>query len=529
MKITRLEILRVPPSWVWLKIHTDEGLVGLGEPYLEGHPDSVIAEVRAARAAADRARPAADRGALAATCTRAASAYKGGPVTMSAISGIDIALWDIAGKAAGVPIHQMLGGACRDRVKLYRATGGELPRCVEPGASRAGGRPRSERPGRLGRGGARAGPGVGLPLPEGALRARRRAGGDRAHRLAGRAVRGRARGRRAGGRRGDRPAQPAPERGASADRGARSRTGRCSSRSRCRSSASTCCEQIVARRARADRRRRALDGQVGLLRRAAAAGALAVVQPDICHAGGITECKKIAAMAEAAYAKLALHCPLSPLALAASSPARRLPARTSWSRSTTSVNDWREDGRTCIGRGYFADPFVLDDDGCVAVPTGPGLGVELDEDGLAAIMAGPGAAARLATGGAVATRRSAGPMHWGPAGREARDGAAPDLAQLHAATGLGAGQPDDAAPSYGRLVRPVRWLAWGATGAREAPGALLARHSAGRRPGGARPAGRRPARRGGDRRAGRAHPARAVADVPPDRPARVAPGAAGRR
>ena len=46
MKITRLEILKVPPSWVWLRIHTDEGVTGLGEPYLENHPESVIAEVR---------------------------------------------------------------------------------------------------------------------------------------------------------------------------------------------------------------------------------------------------------------------------------------------------------------------------------------------------------------------------------------------------------------------------------------------------------------------------------------------------
>ncbi len=46
MKITELEILKVPPSWVWLKLHTDEGVYGLGEPYLEGFPDSVIAEVR---------------------------------------------------------------------------------------------------------------------------------------------------------------------------------------------------------------------------------------------------------------------------------------------------------------------------------------------------------------------------------------------------------------------------------------------------------------------------------------------------
>jgi galactonate dehydratase len=51
------------------------------------------------------------------------------------------------------------------------------------------------------------------------------------------------------------------------------------------------------------------------------------------------------------------------------------------------VNDSRENGRTLIGRGYFKDPFVLDADGCVAVPDKPGLGIELDEEGLKEIMA----------------------------------------------------------------------------------------------------------------------------------------------
>ena len=117
-------------------------------------------------------------------------------------------------------------------------------------------------------------------------------------------------------------------------------------------------------------------------------GALAVVQPDICHAGGITECKKIAAIAEAAYAKVALHCPLSPLALAASIQLDAcLP--NFLVQEHNEVNDWREDGRTLIGKGYLNEPFVLDEDGCVAVPTGPGLGIELDEDGMHEIMARP--------------------------------------------------------------------------------------------------------------------------------------------
>jgi galactonate dehydratase len=117
-------------------------------------------------------------------------------------------------------------------------------------------------------------------------------------------------------------------------------------------------------------------------------GALAVVQPDLCHAGGITECKKIAAIAEAAYASVALHCPLSPLALAASIQLDAcLP--NFLVQEHNEVNDWRAGGQTLIGKGYLQEPFALDADGCVAVPTGPGLGVELDEDGLKEIMARP--------------------------------------------------------------------------------------------------------------------------------------------
>ena len=117
-------------------------------------------------------------------------------------------------------------------------------------------------------------------------------------------------------------------------------------------------------------------------------GALAVVQPDLCHAGGITECKKIAAMAEAAYAQVALHCPLSPLSVAASIQLDAcLP--NFLVQEHNEVNDWREEGRTYIGQGYFKEPFVLDDEGCVAVPERPGLGIELDEAGLERVMAHP--------------------------------------------------------------------------------------------------------------------------------------------
>ena len=53
--------------------------------------------------------------------------YRGGPILMSAISGIDQALWDIKGKAMGQPVYQLLGGLCRDKMKLYNWVGGDNP------------------------------------------------------------------------------------------------------------------------------------------------------------------------------------------------------------------------------------------------------------------------------------------------------------------------------------------------------------------------------------------------------------------
>ncbi|NCV21565.1 MAG: hypothetical protein EBV45_06390, partial [Chloroflexi bacterium] len=127
-----LELIKVPPSWVWLKIHTDEGITGLGEPYLENHPDSVIAEVLRLEPLLIGEDPRRIEW-LWNRMYEGGSGYKGGPVKMSAISGIDMALWDITGKAAGLPVHRLLGGATRDRVLVYRAVGGGRPHVVEPG------------------------------------------------------------------------------------------------------------------------------------------------------------------------------------------------------------------------------------------------------------------------------------------------------------------------------------------------------------------------------------------------------------
>jgi galactonate dehydratase len=122
-------------------------------------------------------------------------------------------------------------------------------------------------------------------------------------------------------------------------------------------------------------------------------GLLSVVQPDIAHAGGITETKKIAIMAEAAYAKLAIHCPLSPLALAASIQVDACTLNF-LVQEHNEVNDSRPTegphaGKTVIGSGFFKNPFVLDSEGYVATPEGPGLGIYLDPEGFEKIMSKP--------------------------------------------------------------------------------------------------------------------------------------------
>jgi galactonate dehydratase len=368
VKITELEILKVPPSWVWVRVHTDEGLTGLGEPYLENHPDSVIAEVKRLEPLLLGKDPRRVEE-LWRLMYEGGSGYKGGPVKMSAISGIDIALWDIAGKAAGVPIYQMLGGACRERVRMYRAVGGALPWCVEPGQPYDIGRPKnlsvwSHDP-KVWAEAARVlvqewgfrclkahigvgdGPGVDVAIdvhnPHPAI-ARQLVAALAPHR----------------------PLfveEPMPVERVDA------------------------LEQ-VARDALAPIA--AGERWMGkwVFFDALSRGLLAVVQPDICHAGGITECRKIAAIAEAAFAKVALHCPLSPIALAASIQLDAcLP--NFLVQEHNEVNDWREGGKTYFGMGYLKEPFVLGEDGCVRVPAGAGLGIELDEEGMRAIMARP--------------------------------------------------------------------------------------------------------------------------------------------
>ncbi|KPC53902.1 galactonate dehydratase [Amantichitinum ursilacus] len=131
MKITRLSTYRLAPRWMFLKIETDEGITGWGEPVIEGRARTVEAAVHELGEMLIGQDPHRIND-LWQTMYRGAF-YRGGPILMSAIAGIDEALWDIKGKALGVPVYQLLGGLVRDKIKAYSWVGGDRPADVIAG------------------------------------------------------------------------------------------------------------------------------------------------------------------------------------------------------------------------------------------------------------------------------------------------------------------------------------------------------------------------------------------------------------
>lgn len=385
MKITNVRIARVPPSWVWVFIDTDEGITGIGEPYLESHSEAVISEVHRLSEALVGEDPTRIE-MLWRRMYQAVYYYRGGPVTMSAISGIDMALWDIAGKAANLPIHRMLGGPTTDRVELYGAIAwGQAPRLIEPGQTYG---LQTLAPLGLGTDDPSAWADAALAWAELGITA------VKLHYTVGDSLS--ARGLNSVGRNIVAAVRAAV--GAQAPLMIDlSHTQRHVSlrlidaleefdllfiedpqqlerfldlAQICRSS------------------RTPIAAGAGWMTKFAFADAIAagltVAQPDLSHAGGITECKKIAALTEAAYGYFAPHCPSSIVQIASCLQVGASCPNYLIQEFSTKNLGRLANGDTVLGAGYLTHPLVVRD-GCVDIPTGPGLGIEVDMAAIASM------------------------------------------------------------------------------------------------------------------------------------------------
>ncbi|MGB7392780.1 MAG: galactonate dehydratase [Pricia sp.] len=128
LRIEKIELFKLPPRWLFLKMTTKNGIIGWGEPVVEGKAATVEACInelsqfvigRSANHIEDIWQTLYKGG-----------FYRGGPILMSALSGIDQALWDIKGKHLGVPVYELLGGTVRQKMKMYCWIGGDYPEVV---------------------------------------------------------------------------------------------------------------------------------------------------------------------------------------------------------------------------------------------------------------------------------------------------------------------------------------------------------------------------------------------------------------
>jgi galactonate dehydratase len=344
IRITKIETLLVKPRWLFLKVHTDEGIVGLGEPILEGRAETFAKAVEEIAPYLVGKDPRAVAHHWQAIYRHAF--YRGGPILTSALSGVEQALWDIKGKALGVPVHELLGGPTRDRVRVYaHARSPEaLKQKREEGFTAF----------KTGVQGGRSAPIVASPAfvskVADAFAALREAGGPsvdigidfhgavspQTAKLLIKALE---------------PYQPMfveePVQCQNVDAMAEIAHGT--------HLPIATGERIFTK-----------WGFREILEKKAAS----ILQPDLCHAGGILETRLIAGMAEAYYVPIAPHNPLGPISLAAGL------------QVAASVPNFLCQEQVSLGDGYLKEPFRVEN-GFVKVPRGPGLGIELDEAALA--------------------------------------------------------------------------------------------------------------------------------------------------
>ena len=355
-EIVDYDLYEVPPRWLFLRIETSDGLVGWGEPVVEGRAATVRTAVEELmdnyliRKDPDRIEDhwqTMYRGGF----------YRGGPILMSAIAGIDQALWDIKGKRFGAPIYELLGGRARDRIRVYQWIGGDRPSEVGDAAAEkvdAGFTAlkmnatselrRVDNPAavenavdRLREVRERVGPEVDIGVDF-----HGRVSKPMAKRLV----------------KALEPYEPffieepvLPEHNDELE---------------------DIADHTTIPIATGERMYSRWD-----FKEIFESGAVDVIQPDLSHAGGITEVKKIAAMAEAYDVALAPHCPLGPIALASCVHVDTISPNALIQEQSLNIH-YNETGDIL---DYLENPDVFQyDDGYIEVPTDPGLGIDINEE-----------------------------------------------------------------------------------------------------------------------------------------------------
>lgn len=355
MRITEYELFEVPPRWLFLKLTTSDGTVGWGEPVVEGRARTVrtaVEELLDSYLLGED--PSAIEGHWQAMYR--GGFYRGGPVLMSAIAGVDQALWDIKGKRLDAPVYELLGGRARDRVRVYQWIGGDRPGDVGTAA-----REKVE---------------AGFTAlkmnatPEMRAVDNPRAVTDAADRIA--AVRD------AVGDRVDigvdfhgRVSKPMARRLARALEPYDPMFIEEPVLPEHNDALADVRASTTVPIATGERMYSRWDFKSIL-----ESNAVDVIQPDLSHAGGITEVNKIASMAEAYDVSLAPHCPLGPIALASCVQVDACSPNALIQEQSLDIHY----NETSDVLDYLADPSVFEyHDGYVDIPDGPGLGIEVDE------------------------------------------------------------------------------------------------------------------------------------------------------
>ncbi|HDS1556404.1 galactonate dehydratase [Stenotrophomonas maltophilia] len=354
MKITAITTYLVPPRWLFVRIDTDAGICGWGEPIVEGRAHTVAAAVEELSdyLVGKDPRHIEDHW----NVLYRGGFYRGGPILMSALAGIDQALWDIHGKALGVPVHALLGGPVRDRIRVYSWIGGDRPADTARAARDA----------------------VARGFTAVKMNATEEVQFVDSHDKVTRVLENVQAVRDAVGR----------DVGVAVDFHGRVHKpmAKVLMRELAPFGLMFIEEPVLSEHLEAIPELAALSpAPIALgerlysrfdFKRVLQTGGVDILQPDPSHSGGITETRKIAAMAEAYDVAIALHCPLGPIALAAN-----------LQLDAVCYNAFIQE--QSLGIHYNASNDLLDylvdrapfeyREGFVRIPDGPGLGIEINQ------------------------------------------------------------------------------------------------------------------------------------------------------